>query len=147
MVPLDYHAWRPASDLEDRTCFVVGVILDHGYLAVGLEDEESDECWELCFSCGIVAFYFSDESFRLEQFAGGRLPASGTFCEVPSSPWVSQLCDEAEGALDGKELRHYGIYGPDGCLDVVAWQPPTVRQVAPVMVAIERGTTIRTTSR
>lgn len=113
-----YRAWSPLEGVPHEV-WVEAIHDDYEGFRVLLKGDGNARTLRLTFVAP-VAFRNINESFRARTWSDRPahlgLPSLRL---VDRSRWLDWLIEESGGILDAGKLKHYAIYTPEDCIDVV----------------------------
>lgn len=110
--------WIPLEGVPDEV-YLEALHDDYEGIRLLLRGAGNAPTFRLQFA-SVIAYRNINESFRARTWAAAQGGTRvGSLRRVESSRGLAWLVEESGGLLDAAKLRHYAVYTPEDCIDVV----------------------------
>lgn len=120
-----YKNWEPLKDIP-RILYCEGIHDDYeGFRILLTGEDERSPMLRIKFDA--VRFYKnSDEGDLLRTIASINNPGRSSLFLVENSSWIKWFHEETCDIHKNKNFKHFAIYTPNDCIDVISEFDPTV---------------------
>jgi hypothetical protein len=124
-----YKNWKPLKDIP-RTLHCEGIHDDYEGFRILLRENDHSPVLRIMFDA--VRFYKkSDEGDLLRTIASINDPGRSSLFIVDNSSWVKFFHEETYNIHQDRDIKHFAIYTPDDCIDVLSEFEPKVEWLDP----------------
>ena len=124
-----YNIWKPFEDIP-RTLYCEGIHDDHEGFRILLRENECSPVLRIMFDA-VRSYRNSDEGDLLRTVASINDPGRSSLFKVDNSSWVEWFHEETFDIHKDREIKHFAIYTPNDCIDVLSVFEPKVEWLKP----------------
>ncbi|MFA6095073.1 MAG: hypothetical protein WC757_04285 [Candidatus Paceibacterota bacterium] len=120
-----YINWEPLKDIP-RVLYCEGIHDDYeGFRILLVGEDERSPILRIKFDSA-RSYKNSDEGDLLKTIASINNPGRSSLFLVENSSWIKWFHEETYGIHKNKNFKHFAIYTPNDCIDVMSEFAPIV---------------------
>jgi hypothetical protein len=124
-----YKKWEPLKDIP-RRLYCEGIHDDYEGFRILLRENDRSPVLRIMFDT-VRSYRKSDEGDLLRTIASINDPSRSSLFIVDNSSWVKWFHEETYDIHKDRDIKHFAIYTPDDCIDVLSEFEPKVEWLNP----------------
>lgn len=125
-----FKKWEPLKNIP-RILYCEGIHDDYeGFRILLVGENERSPVLRIMFDAA-RSYRNADEGDLLKTIASMDDPGSSSLFIVDNSSWVKWFHEETYNIHKGRDIKHYAIYTPNDCIDVLSEFEPRVEWLNP----------------
>lgn len=124
-----YKNWEPLENIP-RILNCEGIHDDYEGFRILLRENDRSPVLRIMFDA-VRSYRKSDEGDLLRTIASINDPGRSSLFIVDNSSWVEWFHEETYDIHKDRDIKHFAIYTPDDCIDVLSEFEPKVEWLNP----------------